>query len=128
MSVNKLSMARVAVGSLLVGSAPGKNNGPLTPSPTEVSGMRVTPGIAVNPGTVGIGAGSQVIITIPGARPGDVILPIAPANLDAGLAPVETIVTAANTVKVTVLNTSGASITATAKNWTFFWIQLFPNN
>lgn len=125
MSVNKLTMAKAAVGSLLVGSAPGKKN-PSSTSPIEVAGMylgsaTVTPTASLLSGTT-----YQGTITLTGVAAGDAIVVIPPAALEAGLG-ADAWVSAANTVTVTVSNTTASTVTTTARTWQFLWIKLAPN-
>lgn len=126
MSVNKLTQARAAVGSLLIGSTSGKSS-PAAVSPIELAGAYLVSAAVTPTASLLANTTYQGTVTITGVQPGDAIIAIPPTNLEAGLG-IDAWVSAANTLKVTVQNVSAGTVTTTVKTWQFLWIKLAPNN
>lgn len=143
MATNKLSMARVAVGAIEVGSAPGMPNRPS--SPTPLWGVFLLPGppSGTNPnqanyettssgysiawGTVAAAEVTEKTVTATGVRPGDVVIALPPANLPAGVMLGQAYVSANDTVTIPIINPTAAGIVVGTNNWYVLWIKLNPN-
>jgi hypothetical protein len=74
---------------------------------------------AVDPASLGAVAAGNTDITIAGVKPGDVVIGIPPATLEAGLALQGCTVPAADTVRVRITNASAGVIDGASLNWTF---------
>lgn len=126
MSINKLTKARAAVGSLIVGSTSGKKN-PTTVSPIEISGIYLYSTL-ITTGAITAGATFTTTFTAAGLLAGDQVDPIPPAALNNGLA-FTAWVSAPNVITVQVHNVTVGTITPTASSsWGFLVMKLAPNN
>lgn len=65
----------------------------------------------------------ETSVTVTGAATGDAVIATPPAALAAGLMVVGAFVSAANTVKLRVYNSTGGSIDEAAANWVFTLIR-----
>jgi hypothetical protein len=74
----------------------------------------------VDPPSIAGGASGFVDVTVPGAvvSRSRRVLMFPPATLEAGLQVVSTLITAANTVRITLKNTTGAPIDGASRTWT----------
>lgn len=79
--------------------------------------------VSVDLPSISAGAVSESTVTVSGAAAGDAVIANPPANLAAGLAVVGAYVSAANTVKLRVLNSTGAPIDEAAANWVFVLVR-----
>ena len=125
MSVNKLTQARAAVGSLLVGSTSGKKN-PAGSSPVEVSGIHTTSS-TVNPGAIAANTSYSTTVTYAGVAAGDAVVVIPPAGTNAAIS-FDAWVSAANTITLCLHNVSAGSVTPASATWTLLIFKLAPNN
>lgn len=126
MAWNKGSLGRWLVGSLIVGSSPGKL-GLYTVSPAEVTRFtRYTSG-TITPGGILTQTVYTTTVTATGVAVGDVVDVIPPAAIATGLA-WNAYVSAANTITLRVVNETASTITPTAAAWSFFVIALSPGN
>lgn len=123
--LNKLSMARVAVGSLVVGSSPGNPDRPN--SPVELRAVQAV-SASITPGAVAANEAYTATLSITGLQVGDLLLPIPPAGLEAGLVGEIPVVTTAGTAKMEIYNTTSSSVTGAARTWAFLWVSFYPND
>ena len=78
--------------------------------------------VAVDPASVAAGAVTETTVTLVGVAVGDfVMLRPNATGLTAGLVVGDSRVTAADTVKVRIINGSGGTIDEASSNWHFFW-------
>lgn len=111
------------VGSLIVGSGTGR--GGKAGTFANIKGIRkVTANVTPTGNSVAAGAVDVQTVTVTGAAVGDFIIPVQPANLEAGLVVSAPYVSSANTVTVRIANPTAAPITTAVKAWTFLWFQL----
>ncbi len=75
--------------------------------------------VAVDPPSITTLALGTVAVTVPGVVVGDLVIATPPATLEAGLVPISAIVTAPNTVTLTLLNAKGTTVDGASLNWTF---------
>lgn len=80
--------------------------------------------IAINPAEIGAGAILKQTFTLTGAAAGDLVVMIPPDAIEAGLVPLGTRVTAANTVTLYILNPTAAPINGADLTWGFLWFDL----
>lgn len=121
MAINKLSQGRVEVGALIVGNGPSA--GGAGPSPTTVRKVgsftaTVTPTNPITANSVNVQT-----VTATGVAVGDAIVPIPPANIEAGLT-WSAFVSAANTITLRLNNPGTGTVATAAKSWTFLWLDL----
>lgn len=112
--------------------SPGGFTGPLTGNVAS-SSVAVGGGTAltyVNKSTVSVDLASigtlavvEATVTVTGAATGDAVIATPPAALAAGLMVVGAYVSAANTVKLRVYNSTGGSVDEAAANWIFTLIR-----
>jgi hypothetical protein len=79
--------------------------------------------VSVNLPSINDGAIAEVTVTVSGAVAGDAVIANPPAAIAAGLGFVGAFVSAADSVKIRVVNLSGAPIDEAAANWVFTLIR-----
>lgn len=126
MAWNKVSLGRALVGSLIVGSSPGKLSA-YTVSPATVTRMTVFTSGTITPGGILTQTVYTTTVTATGVAVGDVVEVIPPAAIAVGLA-WNAYVSAANTITLRVINETASTITPAAAAWSFFVIALAPGN
>lgn len=79
-----------------------------------------TASVAVVPGLITAGSSANIAVTVTGAKVSrqHKVIMIPPTDLEAGLKAGPSKITSANTVTLTIYNTTGGSITGVSKNWT----------
>jgi hypothetical protein len=126
MSWNKMTMARLACGALVIGSSPGGQRGVNasgTIAPTTIYNF-FSISAALTPGAIAANSSVDVSVTVTGAAVGDPVVVEPYANIAAGLV-WTAYVSAANTVKVRIANVTTGSITPTGgATWTINWFGL----
>lgn len=78
---------------------------------------------SVNPPSIATNAVGTATATITGLAVGDAVTAIPPVALELGLVCISAIVTAANTVTLFILNTTGGTIDGASRTWTFVVIN-----
>lgn len=81
---------------------------------------------AVNPASAATDTVQDVTITVTGVVTTDKIVAIAPDDLEAGLVPIKAWVSAADTVKVRILNSSAGTVDGASKTWAFDVYSVIP--
>lgn len=79
--------------------------------------------VSVDLASIADGAIAEATVTVTGAAAGDAVIANPPATIAAGLGVVGAYVSAANTVKLRVINQSGAPVDEAAANWVFVLIR-----
>lgn len=80
--------------------------------------------VSVNPANIGAGAVGETTITITGAAVGDIVVMGQPtAGLTAGLVVCGAYVSAADTVKVRIFNSTGGGVDEGAATWFYVLIR-----
>lgn len=79
--------------------------------------------VSVNPASINTVTLAEETVTVTGAAAGDIVVVSPPAALDAGIAVVGAFVSAANTVKLRLYNSTGGSVDIAAGNWVFGLIR-----
>lgn len=79
--------------------------------------------VSVDLASINAGAVVEATVTVSGAAAGDSVVATPPAAIAAGLAVVGAYVSAANTVKLRVLNSTGGAIDEAAADWVFTLIR-----
>lgn len=79
--------------------------------------------VSVDLASIGTLAVVEASVTVAGAATGDAVIATPPAALAAGLMVVGAFVSAADTVKLRVYNSTGGSIDEAAANWIFTIIR-----
>lgn len=79
--------------------------------------------VSVDLASISNGAIAEATVTVSGAAMGDAVIATPPASLAAGLGVVGAYVSAADTVKLRVVNQSGAPVDEAAANWIFTLIR-----
>lgn len=81
--------------------------------------------VSVNPASIGDNDVGETTVTLTGVAAGDIVILVPPAaGITAGLMAGEARVTAADTVKVRIVNASGGSVDEAAASWTYLWFDL----
>lgn len=76
----------------------------------------------VDLGSVAANTSELETATLPGVKPGDIVVPIKP-TLNAGLAVIQAYVSAADTIQLTVMNTTAGAIDAASQTYDFVVIR-----
>lgn len=126
MAWNKVTLGRALVGSLLVGSSPGKL-GAYTQAPTTVTGIRVFTSGTITPGGILTATVYTTTVTCTGVAVGDSIVTIPPAGIATGVT-WAAYVSAANTVTLRIANPTASTITPAAATWSFHHTAFYPGN
>lgn len=81
--------------------------------------------VSVDPPSAGAGLGVEITVTITGVAPGDIVVLTPPAaGITAGFVVGQAVVSAADTVKVRVINGTAGTVDVAAASWTYLWIDL----
>lgn len=104
---------------------------PVTRGTAQVGALRVGGGtrcrkrvrgaIAVDPPSIAGGATAVVALAIAGVAVEDEVRLTPPPALEAGLVPVGAVVTAPDTVTLTLLNVTAGAIDGAARTWEYTW-------
>lgn len=79
--------------------------------------------VSVDLASIAAGATAEATVTVTGAAAGDAVIANPPATIAAGLGVVGAYVSAANTVKLRVHNSTAGAIDEAAANWVFTLIR-----
>ena len=79
--------------------------------------------VTVDPASISAGAVNEETVTVSGAAAGDLVLVSPPATLNAGIGVVGAYVSAADTVKLRLFNSTGAPVDIASANWVFGLIR-----
>lgn len=81
--------------------------------------------VAIDPPSISAGSASNVDVSVTGRdlSTTDLIIPIPPTDLEAGLVPITAIVTAANTLRVRLYNPTTSAIDGSSRTWTIVRIK-----
>ncbi len=98
--------------------------GPIQPSAasSEIAYIKKST-VSVDLASINDGAIAEATVTVSGAATGDSVIATPPASLAAGLGVVGAYVSAADTVKLRVVNHSGAPVDEAAANWVFLLVR-----
>lgn len=80
--------------------------------------------VSVDPGSLLTQTSEDVTVTITGAASGDIVIMNPPATLEATLAFGGAYVSAANTVKVRIVNFSAGTVDGAALSWTYAILRI----
>lgn len=113
----------MATGSSLLGRGPKLAKGIQVGSSTVVKA--ITAGtVAIDPGSIAATTKSEVSVTITGVAVGDHISMNPPTGMNDDILFVGAYVSAANTVKVMLYNTTAGAIDDGSVDWTYLWFDL----
>lgn len=75
--------------------------------------------VTVDPASIAAGAIAEETVTVSGAVAGDLVLVSPPTTLNAGIGVVGAYVSAADTVKLRLLNSTGGAVDIASASWIF---------
>lgn len=117
-----------AVTGAVTGDTAGVHTGGVVSSSVNIgSGGALTfvkkVAVSVNPASIATVTLAEETVTVTGAVAGDAVIVNPPTTLDAGIAVVGAFVSAADTVKLRLYNSTGGGVDIAAANWVFTLIR-----